>query len=141
VTPLVDDYILSGLLRKRDVEGVNTEDVYTTGLWYFRLCQAVFRSQASGVLSRPFQALGDLERRGAEDRLLTLPESIKLLNLRELAPLMGRQAKNHSGLNLLAREVLAAATILEATVFLSASSPHLEQALMAEGLQVRHSSG
>ena len=52
-----------------------------------------------------------------------------------LAPLIGQLRLRHR-LNALGIEALAAAVHLEATVFLSAPSSRLEQALRAEGLHV-----
>ena len=67
--------------------------------------------------------------------LLELPDSIGLLSLRELGPLIGRHRGRHD-LNILGMEALAAAVHLEADVYLSAASPRLETALRAEGRRV-----
>lgn len=67
---------------------------------------------------------------------MQLPDSIGLLNLRELAPEMGQLRRRHS-LNLLGMEALAAAEHLDADVFLSAASPQLQAALSREGLSVQ----
>jgi hypothetical protein len=64
--------------------------------------------------------------------LLVLPVSIGLLSLRELGPLIG-QLRARYDLNIFAMEALAAASRLEAEVFLSAPSPRLIDALSAEG--------
>jgi hypothetical protein len=48
---------------------------------------------------------------------------------------MGRQAQTYPTLKMLGREALAAATVLEADVFLSAESPELRKALDAETIQ------
>ena len=132
---LVDDQLLSRLLRglappKRRAE------VYTTGYWYVRLCQAVLgASDRTGALSGPFAALPPEARDRATRGLLELPDSIGLLSLRELGPLIG-QLRQRYELNILGVEALAAATRLGAQVFLSASSPRLEAALRAEGHRV-----
>ncbi len=136
MTAVLDDQCLSLVLRGRDIDEFNDTDLYTTGLWYFRLCQAYFRSVTSGVLSRPFEGLSGRERLAAEQRLLELPSSISLLSLRDLVPIMGQQIEFHPTLNLLAREALAAATFLGADVYLTTSSPQLETALAHEGLTV-----
>jgi hypothetical protein len=52
--------------------------------------------------------------------------------LRDLGPLIGRLRVRHN-LNILGVEALAAASQLEAEVFLSAPSPRLIEALEAEG--------
>ncbi len=68
--------------------------------------------------------------------LLELPDSIGLLSLRELAPLIGQQRQRHD-LNILGMEALAAAIQLSADVYLSTGSPRLEAALQAEGRNAR----
>jgi hypothetical protein len=68
--------------------------------------------------------------------VIELPDSIGLISLQELGPVIGRLRRDHD-LNVLGMEALAAATQLEATVFLSASSPLLEAALAQEGRRVR----
>ncbi|MGH9185508.1 MAG: hypothetical protein ACRD0U_06815 [Acidimicrobiales bacterium] len=132
---LVDDQLLGRILRgdeppKRDAE------IFTTGYWYMRLCQAVLgASDRTGVLSAPFAALRPDARARALRGLLELPDTIGLLSLRELGPLIGQLRERHD-LNILGMEALAAATRLEAEVFLSAPSPRLEGALQAEGRPV-----
>lgn len=67
--------------------------------------------------------------------VLELPESVGLLSLRELAPLIGRLRQRHD-LNILGMEALAAAVHLEGDVYLSSPSPRLESALRAEQRRV-----
>jgi hypothetical protein len=132
VSQLLDDQLLGRVLRGDDPPRPGVE-VYTTGYWYVRLCQAVLgASERAGVLSGPFASLPDDARTRAVEALLTLPASIGLLSLRELGPLIGQLRARHD-LNILAMEALAAASRLEAEVFLSAPSPRLLDALEAEG--------
>jgi len=84
------------------------------------------------MLSSPFANLSEPQRVRAINSLIELPDEIELLSLRHLGPVIGRLRSRHS-LNLLAAEALAAATALEADVFLSAPSPKLEVAIVAEG--------
>jgi hypothetical protein len=132
---LIDDQGLSAVLR----DGVPSDagvDLFTTGCWYVRLCQAVLgASDRPGVLSGPFEGLPSSLRSRAVRSVIELPDTIGLLSLRELAPRMGTLRKDHD-LNLLALEALAAASELRATVQLSTSSPLLEAALDREGLDV-----
>lgn len=129
---LVDDQILGRILRGEAPPGPGG-DVFTTGYWYVRLCQAVLNaSERTGVLSTPFAALPEHARIRAVRALLELPDEIGLLSLRDLGPLIGQLRARHD-LNILGMEALAAATRLGADVFLSASSPRLEAALRAEG--------
>ena len=89
-------------------------------------------SERAGALSGPFDSLPDAARARAIEGLLALPSSIGLLSLRDLGPLIGQLRTRHN-LNILGMEVLAAASRLEADVFLSAPSPRLLEALEAEG--------
>ena len=80
---------------------------------------------------------GSVSLRTADGRVPSLranSDSVMLWE-RTLAPLMAHLRLRHR-LNTLGIEALAAAVHLEATVFLSAPSPRLEQALRAEGLHV-----
>jgi hypothetical protein len=132
VSQLLDDRLLGRVLRGDDPPRPDVE-IYTTGYWYVRLCQAVLSaSERAGVLSGPFASLPGDARARAIVGLLELPASIGLLSLRELGPLIAQLRARHD-LNILAMEALAAASQLEAEVFLSAPSPRLLEALRAEG--------
>ncbi|MDE0135303.1 MAG: hypothetical protein OXM54_10740 [Acidimicrobiaceae bacterium] len=134
MTQLVDDRILSGLLRGRIAPHLRPrEGVHTTGYWYVRLCQAALSPTVSGVLSGAFTELPEHLRSRAMESLLELPAEIGLVSLRALAPLMGTLRSRHRKLNLLSIEALAAAVHLNAEVCLSAPSPPLQEALAAEG--------
>lgn len=116
------------MLRRRQL--------YTTGCWYVRLCQAVLNKRSQrGVLSGPFSDLAEPLRGRAVAALLELPDDIGLISLRELGPMIGRLRQDHD-LNIMSSEALAAAVHLRADVHLSAPSPMLEAALRAEGLSV-----
>ena len=132
MSQLLDDQLLGRVLRGGDPPRPGA-DIYTTGYWYARLCQAVLSaSERAGVLCGPFASLPDDARARAIEGLLELPASIGLLSLRDLGPLIGQLRARHH-LNVLAMEVLAAASRLDAEVFLSAPSPRLRDALQAEG--------
>jgi hypothetical protein len=134
---LVDDYLISDVLRRGRPAPLGRRDIFTTGYWYVRLCQAVLGERDSpGSLSGPFASLPEHLRTRAMAALMELPDSIGLVSLRELAPLIGSLRRDHS-LNILGMEALAAAKYLEADVFLSAASPRLEEALAGESITVR----
>lgn len=134
---LVDDQHLSAILRGKVARPLRRAEIYTTGYWYVRLCQAVLGVVARpGVLSGPFVDLPVDLRDRAVAAVMELPDSVGLISLRELGPVIGQLRRAHR-LNALGMEALAAATQLDATVFLSASSPLLEAALAHEGKQVR----
>jgi hypothetical protein len=135
VTQLVDDQILSRILRGGSPPK-RRAPVFTTGYWYVRLCQAVLgAADGRGVLSGPFAMLPAEARSRAMRALLELPDSIGLLSLRELGPLVGHHRQRHE-LNILGIEAVAAAVYLAADVYLSAASPRLEAALRREGVRV-----
>ncbi len=134
---LVDDQVLSDVLRGATPRPLRRADLFTTGYWYVRLCQAVLgRSNAPGVLSAPFLNLPNEFRERAMAAVMELPEEIGLISLRELAPLIGGLRRHHV-LNILGMEALAAAKRLDAKVFLSGPSPRLEAALAFEDLSVQ----
>jgi hypothetical protein len=134
---LIDDQLLGAVLRGETPPFLVGEELYTTGHWYYRLCQAVINaSERTGTLSKPFADLPPLLRQAAIHAVLELPSNVGVLSLRELAPTMG-QLRGHHDLNILAMEALAAAKLLGAEVHLSAHSPLLEAALMTEGISVQ----
>jgi hypothetical protein len=131
---LIDDQLVGHILRgARPPELPAGADVFTTGCWYVRLCQAVLSTRNAGRLTAPFGELTPELRERAVAAVLELPPSIGLLSLRELGPLIGAVRQRHA-LNLLSSEALAAAHKLQAQVVLSVSSPSLEAALSAESL-------
>lgn len=134
---LLDDGHLSAVLRGFEVGELDGRDLFTTGYWYVRLCQAVLGGRGvSGTLSGPFASLPDGLRSRVTAAVMQLPDAIGLVSLRELAPLIGQLRREHS-LNILGMEALAAASYLHADVFLHAPSPRLQAALTLEHLSVQ----
>ncbi len=134
---LIDDQLLGQVLRGLTPRSLASKDLYTTGYWYVRLCQAVLgANERPGVLSRPFAELPPDVRDQALGAVLELPADIGLISLRELAPTIA-QLRERYQLNILGIEALAAATRLSARVFLSARSPQLERALEQEHITVK----
>lgn len=136
MTLLVDDQLLSVVLRGEQLPSslVVGDELYTTGYWYVRLCQAALGvADRRGSLSGPFAALPAGRQEQALAAVLELPDEVGLLSLRQLAPLIGRLRARHQ-LNILGMEALAAAVELNARVALSSTSPRLEAALVAENL-------
>jgi len=135
VIQLVDDRQLGAILRGEHAPDPEA-DVFTTGYWYVRLCQAVLAAASRpGKLSGPFVNLPEPTRSRAIDALLVLPVDIGLVSLRDLGPVIGRLRARHQ-LNILGMEALAAARHLDAHVYLSSTSPKLEAAIAAEDLAV-----
>jgi hypothetical protein len=134
LTVLVDDQTVSGLLRQE--VGWPDDDVFTTGSWYLRLCQAVVRG-AGGALSGPLLSLPPSRRESALRAVLELPEQIQMLSWREVAPTMASQLGGPGqGLNLLSREALAVASMLRAEVIMAVGNENrlLRNALRVVGL-------
>jgi hypothetical protein len=134
LTVLVDDQTLSALLREET--GWPDDNVFTTGCWYLRLCQAVVRG-AGGALSGPLLSLPPSQREKALHAVLELPERTQMLSWRVLAPTMADQLDGPGqGLNLLSREALAAASLLDAEVIMAVGNENrlLRNALREVGL-------
>lgn len=90
---LLDDGYFSEVLRGAAIPRLQGRDLFTTGYWYVRLCQAVLGGRTtSGVLSGPFVSLPEGLRTRAAAAVMQLPDAIGLVSLRELAPLMGSPA-------------------------------------------------
>ena len=133
---LIDDQFLGQVLRGATPRSLAAAELYTTGYWYVRLCQAALGAdERTGVLSRPFAELSPDLRSRALKAVLDLPDSIGMLSLRELGPTIA-ELRQHHQLNILGIEALAAASLLGAHVHLSAPSPMLETALESENLTV-----
>lgn len=134
MTLLVDDQTVSGLIRE-EIDWPQ-DRVLTTGHWYLRLCQAVVRG-GGGTLSRALLSLPPAQREIALRAVLELPDRIEILSWREVAPMMASQLDGPGhGLNLLSREALAVATLLEAKVVMAVGNENhlLRAALEQAGL-------
>jgi hypothetical protein len=135
VIQLLDDQLTGGVMRGGPPPDPQ-EPIFTTGLWYVRLCQALIGSDSrTGALSAPFAALPEPTRSQAIRAVWELPDSVGLISLRTLAPVIGLLRRRHS-LNILSMEVLAAAVHLGARVYLSAPAPPLMTALEIESCDV-----
>ncbi len=134
---VVDDQLLSRVIRGNLAPSPEAS-VFTTGLWYVRLCQAVLgKDEWHGALSSTFEGMEPDIRKRALASVHKLPERIGLVSLRELGPVIGRLRRDHHRLNVLGMEALAAAVHLQADVLLSTASPNLEAALRREGLAAK----
>jgi hypothetical protein len=134
LTVLVDDQTLSAFLREET--SWPDDRVFTTGCWYLRLCQAVVRG-TGGARSAPLLALPPSQREKALRAVLELPEQTEMLSWRDVAPTMADQLSGPGhGLNLLSREALAVATLLDARVIMAVGNENrlLRNALREVGL-------
>jgi hypothetical protein len=133
VDVILDDRLLiEELLVGLDRRGAR---LHTTTYWYYRACRASVAG-AGGHLSGPFQGLPVGEQQRAIGSMLQLPDEIGLPPSRQVVPLMVSVAGRYSTLNLLNLEAVAAAHLLQATIWLSAkgASGILPAVLESEGL-------
>jgi len=82
-------------------------------------------------------SLPPARRQSALRSILELPEEVEILSWQVVAPVIANQLDGPGrGLNLLAREALAAASVLGATVIMAPGNEHrlLLEALAAAGL-------
>ncbi len=118
---VVDDHLLLRILLDDEPQGLRPGGgrLFTTGLWYHRLCRSVGDRSVVGVFSR---ALGRADPRvaaAAIEAVTRLPDSIDLVSLRELAWPMARLVDDGVRLNLMSLEALAAAEYLAAELCLA----------------------
>ena len=137
---VLDDRSLRSVLldsqSPRLKKAIRGASVYTTGVWLYRLSQAV-RSEASGSLSGPIASLPDDLQSQIVGQLVTLPLEIAVLSGRELAWTMAGLIQNHR-LNYLSLEALATLIVTGGTLVLSefAESPLLVKACQSENVKI-----
>jgi hypothetical protein len=133
VAVVVDDAVLLRVLAGSPPMEARGAGIYTTGVLYFRLGQALRPGAPAGVLSRRLLQLPP-DRQARVLRLIDdLPEAIGLLGLRILVPVI-RRIDPEARLNLLAAEALAAAYVAGAKVLVATDAPLLSQACRAAGI-------
>ena len=129
---LLIEELLVGLKRDR-----RRPTPFTTSYWHYRACRACRAAvlAAAGHLSGPFEHLVAHEQERAVLSLLELRSDIGLPDPRSTVPVMANIARGHPQLNLLNLEVAAAASVLNAEVWLSeqASKGVLSAVLDAQG--------
>jgi hypothetical protein len=141
VNVVVDDHLLREVLLEREPTWVRRHrregQLSTTGSWYFRLCSALHDQDLVGSLSGPIAALPSELRPSVVQRVVTLPSSIELVSMRELAWSASGLGRRY-GLNLLAAEALAAAVQSGGAIATAASNlpPRLLDAATREKVRV-----
>jgi hypothetical protein len=133
---VLDDRLLIEELLVGLPRGRRRSTLFTTSYWYYRACRAA-AAGAGGHLSGPFGQLAESEQERAILSLLELRDDIGLPDPRTTVPLMADISRRHGQLNLLDLEAVAAARLLNATVWLSppAASGVLPAVLDAERLR------
>jgi hypothetical protein len=138
---VVDDHLLLRILL--DDEPLELRPgggrVFTTGLWYHRLCRSLGDRSVVGVFSRALGRADAPVAAKAIEAVTRLPDSIDLLSLRELAWPMARLVDDGVRLNLMSLEALAAAEHLDAELCLAVAdeNPPLVEAAQTRTTSVR----
>ena len=116
---VIDDHLLLALLLERPTRAFDRlragKRVFTTGLWYHRMCRALTASEVSGALSAQLGAVEPAVARQAIAAAIELPPTIGLVSLRDLSWPMAEILTSISA-NLLTLEALAAARHLQAKI-------------------------
>jgi hypothetical protein len=138
---VVDDHLLLRIILDDEPQTLRPDGgrVFTTGLWYHRLCRSTGDRSVIGVFSRALGRVDPLVAAAAIEAVTRLPDSIELLSLRELAWPMARLVDDGVRLNLVSLEGLAAAEHLDAELCLGAAgeNPPLLAAARARITTVR----
>ena len=118
-TVVVDDRLLAAVLLREEPEDLaavrRQGRLFTTGLWYHRLCRALAAGRVAGTLSSSFLKVPVDVAAGALAAVVRLPAEIGLVSLRELAWPMGRALTRYR-LNVMNLEALCAADRLVGTL-------------------------
>ncbi|MGK2957520.1 MAG: hypothetical protein ACSLFB_03795 [Acidimicrobiales bacterium] len=138
---LLDDHLLLRVLLNDEPNELRTESaqLYTTGLWYYRLGRAIANTTVTGVLSRSLGSADPKLGTKAARAVTELPATIGLISLRELAWPMAQMLDEGVRLNLMSLEALAAAEHLDAEICLASDdeNPHLIAAANLRGIPTR----
>lgn len=138
---VLDDHLLREVLLEREPSWLRRlrrgGQLATTGTWYYRLCSALQAPDLAGSLSGPIADLPSELTAGVIQRVMTLPVSIHLISMRELAWTASRLGRRH-GLNLLAAEALGAAVDSGSAIATAEPNlpPRLLDAAMRENVRV-----
>jgi hypothetical protein len=138
---VVDDHLLLRLLIDDEPPALRPGGarVFTTGLWYHRLCRALASTTVSGAMSRQLGNVPADIAAGIVSAVTELPDTIGIVSLRTLAWPMASLIADGARVNLLTLEALAAALHLDAEICLAAAdtNPPLVAAAAARGISVR----
>ncbi len=118
---VVDDHLLLRILLVGEPDELRPGggSVFTTGLWYHRMCRAVGDHGVVGFFSRAIGRANPPVAAAAIQAITRLPDSIELISLRELAWPMARLVDDGVRLDLMSLEALAAAEHLDAELCLA----------------------
>ncbi len=108
--------------------------VASTFSWYYRLSRAISSGRVDGSLTREFAALSDDRRIYVHGLLEDLPDTIEMVQPRDLVPSMSAVATLTS-VNFLTAEAIAVSLILEAPVVVSTRSQLMDRAATRAGVE------
>jgi hypothetical protein len=141
VDVVVDDHLLLRIMLNEEPDELRPPgaQIFTTGLWYHRLCRALGTHAVTGALSRRLGRADPVVAASAIRAATVLPGAIGLVSLRELSWPMARLLDAGVRLNLLSLEALAAAERQGAELCLAAAdeNPQLLSAAAARGTPAR----
>lgn len=84
---LVDDRLLREVLLEQEPSWLGRArgagQLFTTGLWYYRLCSALWSPAVTGSLSGPISRLPAVLRSQVLEQVAGLPGTVQLLSLRD----------------------------------------------------------
>jgi hypothetical protein len=135
---LVDDHLVAYRLAAGTpmaTSGASPTRVATTCSWWWRLSAALAGTR-EGAITRHFARVGPGARSALQRTIARLPETILILDLRDLIPAMALLSAEHD-LNLLAAEAVAAAEVLGAEVVVRQDTPKIREAAAARGIPYR----
>jgi hypothetical protein len=138
VDVIIDDHLLLQILLDEEPPNLRVPGarLFTTGLWYHRLCRALSIHSVTGAMSRHLGRAEPVVAAAAARAITTLPETIGLISLRELSWPMAQLL--HDGV-LMSLEALAAAENQRAELCLAAAdeNPQLLDAATSRGTTAR----
>lgn len=138
---VVDDHLLLAILLDDEPAELRPQgaQVFTTGLWYHRLCRGLTDATVRGVFSRALGAADDIVAARAIEAVTGLPDTVGLVSLRDLAWPMARLVEEGVRLNAMSLEALAAAEHVGAELVLASTdgNPPLLSAAGARGTPTR----
>ena len=138
---IVDDHLLLQILLNEEPLNFRAAGarIFTTGLWYHRLCRAVSIPEVTGAMSRRLGRADPVVAASAARAITTLPENIGFMSLRELAWPMAQLLQDGVRLNLMSLEALAAAERQRAELCLAAAdeNPQLLDAAASRSTPAR----
>jgi hypothetical protein len=138
---MIDDHLLLRVLLGDEPPALRPAEgrIFTTGLFYHRLGRALSNRAVTGAMSGRLGPADEIVAAAAVRSITSLPDTIGLLSLRDLAWPMARLLEDGVRLNLLSLEALAAAEHQNAELCLATGdhNPTLLAAAAGRGTRAR----